>query len=170
MRGEGSRILLYAAGALALALVLAGSSPGQSRRRRNPFLDRTLAARATLKPNGWLELKPARPLKAERDTQEVTLYPDPPIQMASETGFAPADGKGFPEIEAELTDADGATYRSRPGREEHMTGDLKVYARSLVFKDLPRGASFVKVRVRSSAAYPVKKIIWRSYNWAEAYH
>src|SRR5688572_15029006 len=156
----GAALLLCAGGAAALV------------QRKNPFIDRSLSGPVTLKGGEWLELSPDAPLKAVRDTQEITLHPDPPIQMVFKKDSAdliPSDGRAA-DIEAELVDDEGVTHRSRPGVSERMTGDLRIVSRSLVFKDLPKDASFKTVRIRSSAAYPVKKILWRCYNWGEAHH
>jgi hypothetical protein len=71
------------------------------------------------------------------------------------------------EIEAELIDSKGATHRSSPGFGETMTGDLKVTTHSLSFEDLPTDVTYSKVRIKSSVAYPVRKILWRSYNSGE---
>ena len=135
---------------------------------RNPFIDRELSGRETL-GREWLELTPKEPLKAVRDTQEVTLFPDPPIKMVYDNGLVPADGRSA-DIEAELIGSNGITYRSTPGVSETMTGDLKVTSRSLDFKDLPKDVTYTKVRIKSSASYPVKKILWRCYNWSAVHH
>ena len=63
---------------------------------RNPYIDRELSGPVTL--NGeWLELVPKEPLKVEHDTQEVTLFPDPPIKMvddpAGKRSLIPSDGR-----------------------------------------------------------------------------
>jgi hypothetical protein len=135
---------------------------------RDRYIDRELSAIVTLNQE-WLELIPEKPLTVERDTQEITLYPDPPIQMVfadNSSKLIPADGRSA-DIEAELIDGNNVTYRSSPGVSQTMTGDLQVTSRSLNFKDLPKDAVFKKVRIRSSSAYPVKKILWSCYNWAE---
>src|SRR5215208_2256662 len=73
---------------------------------------RELSEQVTL-TNEWLELIPKEPLKAERDTQEVTLFPDPPIKMVDDPtdkgSLIPADGRDA-NIEAELIDSNGTTY------------------------------------------------------------
>ena len=138
---------------------------------QNPFIDRELSGRVTL-ASEWLELKPTEPLKVARDKQELTLFPNPPIQMVFARGTSdliPADGRSA-DIEAELIGSDGITYHSRPGLSETMTGNLKVMTRSLGFKDLPDNVTYTKVRIKSSAPYPVSKIIWRCYNWGEVNH
>jgi hypothetical protein len=138
---------------------------------RNPFIDRELSGPVTLKSE-WLELNPDEPLKVARGTQELTLFPDPPIQMVDDPSgkelLVASDGRDA-DIEAELIGADGITYRSAPGRSETMTGNLKITSRSLRFKGLPKDVTYNKVRIKSSARYPVKKILWRCYNWNEAY-
>jgi len=138
---------------------------------RDRFVDRKLSGAVTLNQE-WLVLTPEEPLKVERDTQEITLYPDPPIKMIidhnAKGGLVPADGRSA-TIEVELTDSKGVTYHSSPGVSETMTGDLEVITRSLNFKDLPKDAVFKTVRIKSSAAYPVKKVLWRCYNWAEVH-
>ena len=135
---------------------------------RNPYIDRELSGKVTL-TNEWLELSPGEPLKVERDNQEVTLFPDPPIKMVYDNGLVPADGRAA-DIEAELVDSNGVTHRSSPGVSETMTGDLEVTSRSLGFEDLPRDVTYKKVRIKSSASYPVKKILWRCYNWSDIHH
>ena len=135
---------------------------------RDRFVDRDLAGAVTLNQK-WLELTPETPLTVERDTQEIVLYPDPPIKMVSgnaKGGLVPVDGRSA-DIEAELIDSNNVTYRSSPGASETMTGDLQVTSRSINFKNLPKDAVFKTVRIRSSALYPVNRIIWRCYNWAE---
>ena len=121
----------------------------------------------------WLELNPIKPLQATRDTQELSLLPNPPIQMVfaktGNRGLVPADGRDA-DIEAELIGSDGITYRSAPGRSETMSGSLKITSRILSFKNLPQKITYTKVRIKSSAAYPVEKILWRCYNWAEVHH
>ncbi len=138
---------------------------------RNRYIDHELSGAVTLNQK-WLELTPEESLKVERNTQQLTFYPEPPIKMIidhnAKGGLVPADGRSA-IIEAELTDRKGVTYRSSPGVSETMTGDLEVITRSLKFKDLPEDAVFNIVRIRSSAAYPVKKVIWRCYNWAEVH-
>ena len=139
---------------------------------RDRYIDRELVGAVTLNQK-WLELTPEKPLTVERDTQEITLYPNPPIKMVSANvkgGLAPADGRPADmEIEAELIDSNNVTYHSSHGASETMTGDLVVTTRSINFKNLPKDAVFKTVRIRSSASYPVKKILWRCYNWAEVH-
>ena len=138
---------------------------------RTPFIDRQLSGPVTLKSE-WLELNPNEPLSVARDTQELTLFPDPPIQMVFARGtsdLVPADGRDA-DIEAELIGSNGITYRAAPGRSERMTGDLKLTSRRLDFKDLPKDVTYTKVRIKSSAPYPVKRILWRCYNWHEVHH
>lgn len=130
------------------------------------YIDRQLSGPVTLNQN-WLELTPSQSLKIARDTHELTLFPDPPIQMVDgppDKGLIPSDGRDA-DIEAELIGSNGVTYRSAPGRSETLTGDLKVTSRSLDFKDLPADVTYSRVRIRSSVPYPVKKILWRNYNW-----
>jgi hypothetical protein len=138
---------------------------------RDRFIDRELSGAVTLNQE-WLELTSEEPWKVERDTQEITLYPDPPIKMIidynAKGGLVPADGRSA-TIQAELTDSKGVTYYSSPGVSETMTGDLEVISRSLKFKDLPKDAVFKTVRIKSSVAYPVKKVLWRCYNWSEVH-
>ena len=81
----------------------------------------------------------------------------------------PLDGR-YAEIEAELVGSNGITYRSAPGRSETMTGNLKITSRSLDFKDLPKDITYTRVRIKSSAPYAVKRILWRCYNWHEVHH
>jgi hypothetical protein len=138
---------------------------------RYPYIDRELSGPITLKLD-WLEFTPKEPLKAERNTQEVTLFPDPPIQMVDDpigkASLVPSDGRSA-DIEAELIDTNGKIYRSRPGLSERMTGNLKVTSRSLNFKDLPHDVTYKTVRIRSSAPYPVKGMLWRCYNWSSVH-
>jgi hypothetical protein len=130
------------------------------------YIDREISGPVTLNQNWW-ELTPSAPLTIARDTHELTLFPDPPIQMVDDpTGkqsLIPADGRDA-DIEAELIGSDGKAYRASPGRSETMAGDL-ITSRSLDFKDLPNNITFTKVRIKSSVSYPVKKILWRNYNW-----
>jgi hypothetical protein len=138
-----------------------------SARIPSPYVDYQLSGAVTLNQQ-WLELNPKEPLKVERDTQEVALFPGPPIKMVFDgKGERAADGRDA-TIEAELIGSDGVTYHSRPGYSQHMTGDLYVTDYSVGFKDLPKDVTFKTVRVRSSAPYPVKKILWRCYTWSEA--
>lgn len=143
-----------------------------SARIPSPYLDYQLSGPVALGQQ-WLEFTPEEPLKVERDTQEVTLFPDPPIKMVDDpTGRRSpiaADGRDA-TVEAELIGSDGVTYHSRTGYTQHMTGDLYITDHSVGFKDLPRDVTFKKVRVRSSAPYPVKKILWRCYTWSEVNH
>jgi hypothetical protein len=136
---------------------------------KDPYIDRELSGKVTL-TNEWLVLTPEEPLKVERDTQEVALFPDPPIKMEydPEKGEKAVDGRDA-TIEAELIGTNGVTYHSRPGYEKSMTGDLYVTRYSVGFKDLPRDVTFKAVRVKSSAPYPVKKILWRCYNWSDVH-
>ena len=136
---------------------------------RDRYIDRQLSETVTLNQE-WLELTPEKPLKAGRDTQEITLYPDPSIKMVFCNGskLAPVDGRSA-NIEAELIDSKGVTHRSSPGVSETMTGGLEVMTQSLNFEDLPKDTVFKTVRIKSSASYPVKKILWRCYNWSEVH-
>jgi hypothetical protein len=131
------------------------------------YIDREISGLVTLNQN-WFEITPSAPLTIARDTHELTLFPDPPIQMVDDpTGkrsLIPADGRDA-DIEAQLIGSDGKTYRSTPGRSETMTGDLKITSRSLGFKDLPEGVTYTRVRIKSSVPYAVKRILWRNYNW-----
>jgi hypothetical protein len=130
------------------------------------YIDRELSGPVTLNET-WLELTPREPLTIARDTHELTLFPDPPIQMVDgppDKGLIASDGRDA-DIEAELLGSNGTTYRSSPGRSETMTGDLKITSRRLGFKDLPSDVTYSRVRIRSSAPYPVKRILWRNYNW-----
>lgn len=131
------------------------------------YIDREISGPVTLNQN-WLELTPSKPLTIARDTHELTLFPDPPIQMVDDpTGkrsLVAKDGRDA-DIAAELIGSDGKTYSCRPGVSETLTGDLKVTSRSLVFENLPKGVTYARVRIKSSVPYPVNKIIWRNYNW-----
>jgi len=157
-------------------LIVAGAQAQTPKHRRhttpkNPFIDRQLSGPVTL-TSEWLVLKPIWPLGVARDTQEITLFPSPPIQMVFKRGTSdliPADGRDA-EIEAELIGSDGKTYHSRPGRSETMTGNLQITSRRLGFKDLPDNVTYTEVRIKSSARYPVSKILWRCYNWGEVFH
>jgi len=126
-----------------------------------PYIDRELSGPVTLNSE-WLELTPKEPLKVQRDTQELTLFPDPPIKTVDGNQIPPAD------IEAELIDSKGEVHRSSPGLSETLTGNLQITSRSLGFKDLPRDITYKTVRIKSSAPYHVKKILWRCYNWSDA--
>ena len=167
------------AGLIVGCLFLLTFQPGRAQTSRhqkhipakNPFIDRQLSGPVTL-TSEWLEFKLTEPLKVARDTQELTLFPDPPIQMVFARGTSdliPADGRNA-DIESELIGSDGITYHSRPGRSETMTGNLKITSRLLGFKDLPNDVTFTQVRIKSSARYPVSKILWRCYNWGEVHH
>ncbi|HEX8638139.1 MAG TPA: hypothetical protein VF692_08760 [Pyrinomonadaceae bacterium] len=138
---------------------------------KDRYVDRELSNAVTLN-HEWLELTLEVPLKIQRKAQELTFYPEPSIKMIidhnAKGGLVPAVGRSA-TIEAELTDSKGETYHSSPGVSETMTGDLEVITRSLKFKDLPKDAVFKTVRIRSNAAYPVKKSLWRCYNWAEVH-
>jgi hypothetical protein len=151
-----------------------GQTPKHRKRhpQSNPFIDRELSGPVTL-TSEWLELKPTEPLTVARDTQEVAVFPDPPIKMVDDpTGkrsLVPADGRDA-TIEAELIGSNGVTYHSRLGYEQSMTGNLYITRHSVDFKDLPKDISYTKVRIKSSAPYPVSKILWRCYNWGEVHH
>ena len=159
-----------------LVVLTAHPGSGQTSKRKrntpsNPFIDLQLSGPVTL-TSEWLELKPTEPLKVARDTWELTLFPNPPIQMVFARGSSnliPADGRSA-DIEAELIGSDGITYYSRPGLSETMTGNLKITSRILGFEDLPNNVTYTKVRIKSSAPYPVSKILWRCYNWGEVHH
>jgi hypothetical protein len=137
----------------------------------SPYVDRELSGAATLNAE-WLELNPSNPLKPDRDTQDVTLFPDPPIIMVEnpngQRDVKALDGRDA-EIEAELIGSNGITYRSSPVLVEEMTRDLKVMSRTLHFPDLPKDITYVKLRIKSSVGYPVKKILWRCYNRSDVY-
>ena len=126
-----------------------------------PYIDRELSGPVTLNSE-WLELTLREPLRVQRDTQELTLFPDPPIKTAN------GDQVPAVNIEAELIDSKGEVHRSSPGVSETLTGNLHITSRSLDFKDLPRDITYKTVRIRSSAPYHVKKILWRCYNWSDA--
>ena len=157
---------------LGVAVLLGATVASACMLFRNPYIDLEVSEKVTL-TNEWLELIPNEPLKAARDTQEVTLFPDPPIKMVNDpTGqrsLIPSDGRDA-DIEAELIGSNGITYRSTPGVSQTMTGNLRVTSRSLGFKDLPKDVTYPKVRIKSSASYPVKKILWRCYNWGDVHH
>ena len=164
---------------IALGLVVLSAPAGAQTQRhgkriplRRPFIDRELSGPVTVKAE-WLELSPNEPLRVARDTHELTLFPDPPIQMVIDpTGkrsLIPLDSRDA-DIEAELIGSNGITYRSAPGRSERMTGNLKITSRSLDFKDLIKDVVYTRVRIKSSAPYPVKRILWRCYNWHEVHH
>jgi hypothetical protein len=151
-----------------------GSGPTFQNRKRiskdRLIVERKLSGPVTL-TSEWWEIEPQEPLKATRDTQEFSLIPSPPIEMVFDResgGLVPKDRNA--DIEAEIIGSDEKTYHSRPGRSETMSGDLKITSRSLVFKDLPTDISFNKVRIKSSARYPVSTIYWRCYNWGEIHH
>ena len=155
-------------GAVLLMLMLIPTAVSAFMFQRDSFIDRQLSSSVTLN-NKWLELTPKEPLKIERDTQELTLFPDPPIKMIYKKDLVPVDGR-LADIEAELIDSKGGIHRSRPGLSETMTGDLRVTSRSLVFKDLPADLTYTSVRIRSNTKYRVKRILWRCYNWADVHH
>jgi hypothetical protein len=104
---------------LVVLSALAGAQKSRHRKRvphRNPFIDRKLSGPVTLKSE-WLEFNLTEPLRVARDTQELTLFPDPPIQMVtdpSDKSLVPVDGRDA-DIEAELIGSNGVTYRSAPG-------------------------------------------------------
>jgi|ERR1043166_2440798 hypothetical protein len=120
----------------------------------------------------WLELTPQVPLTIARDTHEIALFPDPPIKMVDDpTGkrsLIPSDGRDA-TIEAELVGSNGVTYHSQPGYEQSMTGDLYVAQHSVAFKDLSGDITYIKVRIKSSVPYPVKRILWRNYYWGSVH-
>ena len=156
---------------LSVALMISAVVVSACSLLRNPFVDRELSGPVTLKPE-WLELKPDAPLKVVRDTQELTLFPNPPIKMVDDPSrkksLIPADGRDA-DIEAELLGSNGVTYRSRPGVSEMMTGNMEVTSRSVSFEDLPEDITFSKVRIKSSAPFPVKGILWRCYYWRDVH-
>ncbi len=135
--------------------------------RRNRYIDRELCGPATLNKE-WLEIIPIKPLNVERSHQDIVLYPDPPIQMVFDKNLIPANGLPA-TLEAELLGTNEVTYQPSPGLSERMTGDLRITSRSLSFKGLPKDVTYKKVRIRSNVDYPVKKILWRCYNWAEVH-
>jgi hypothetical protein len=161
-----------------LCVSIAQTDRAQTRKHRqrlppkNPFIDRQLSGPVTL-TSEWLELKPTEALIVVRDWQEVAVFPNPPIKMVDDpTGkrsLIPADGRDA-TIEAELIASNGVTYHSRPGYEQSMTGNLYVTRYSVDFKDLPRNVTYTKVRIRSSAPYPVSAVVWRCYNWVDVHH
>jgi hypothetical protein len=135
------------------------------------YIDVQLSGPVTLNQR-WLELTPSKPLTIARDTHEIALFPDPPIKMddgpPGKGGLISSDGRDA-EIEAELVGSNGITYHSRPGYGQSMTGDLYVTQHSVDFKDLPGDVTYTKVRIKSSVPYPVKKILWRNYNWGSVH-
>lgn len=150
------------------AILLAVSVSSLSGTCFKPYIDRELSGSTKLTPE-WLELTTKEPLKVDRDTQEVTLFPDPPIKTDFKDGdVIYVDGRKA-DIEAELVGSNAVTYRSSPGVSEKMTGNLYIIERSLDFKDLPRDITYKTVRIKSSVPYPVRKILWRCYNWADVH-
>src|ERR1043166_215101 len=135
------------------------------------YLDVKLSGPVTLNET-WLEVTPSKPLAIARDTHEIALFPDPPIKMVDDpTGkrsLIPADGRDA-AIEAELVGRNGVTYPSQPGYEQSMTGDLYVAQHSVAFKDLSGDITYIKVRIKSSVPYPVKRILWRNYYWGSVH-
>ena len=141
------------------------SKHGKHNPPSNLFIKRQLSGPVTL-TSEWLELKPTEPLKAVRDTQELTLFPNPPIQMVFERGTSdliPADGRKA-DIEAELIGSDGITYHSRPGLSETMTGNLRITSRSLGFKDLPQNVTQCKQVVATISATSLAESVEEEVN------
>ena len=158
--------LLTAASAVMLFVVIVSSTSANL--FRNPFIDRELSGPLTLKPE-WLELTPIEPLRVERDTQQVTIFPDGPTKMV-EDGFDLIPRNGHPvHVEVELVDINGITHRS-DGDEANLTGSRFVISRSFFFGKPSKDMTFKTVRVRSSVPFRASKIVWRCFNFSDVHH
>lgn len=127
---------------------------------RDRIIDQTIRRDATL-TSEWTEITPEKPLKTERQQQEIVLYLAEPFSGDFEAkGVRLADGS-IVHPEVQLVDTSGRTY------------DLKYYGfrgHELIrftLKDQLKGKEFRTVRIRSEKPIHCKEIIWSYFNWGD---
>ncbi|SRR6266478_3794943 len=128
--------------------------------RRDRIIDQTIRHDVTL-ASEWTEITPEKPLKPERQQQEIVLYLAEPFSGDFEAkGVRLPDGSiVHPEIQ--LVDASGRIY------------DLKYYGfrgHELIrftLKDQLNGKEFRTVRIRSEKPIHCKEVIWSYFDWKD---
>jgi len=151
--------------ALFTVIILGSISCSYIERRRNPNLDIEIYSSVTIS-NSWFEINPQKPLKAERQVNQVILwFAEHQKTSLKGGGIIRQDGVAFiPEVE--LLDEQGNIYKlDISGLDEtgiayswrgQNNGPHRV--------SLPSERLFVKVRIKSSHPINISSIVWRNYN------
>ena len=128
--------------------------------RRERIIDQTIGVDTTL-TSEWTEITPEKPLKPERQQQEIVLYLAEPFFGDFEAkGVRGPDGS-IVHPEVQLVDTNGRTY------------DLKYFGfrgHELIrftLKDQLKGKEFRTVRIRSEKPIRCKEILWSYLNWKD---
>src|SRR5947209_6933963 len=118
---------------------------------RRPFLDREIKGPVTISLD-WLEITPDKPLKPERDVQEIMLSLEPPFigDFEAKKIRLPDGSLVFPEVQ--LIDQNGNTFNLRWGG---FRGHMNIEFSN--FDELPKDRGYRTVRIRSEKPISCKK-------------
>lgn len=124
---------------------------------RSPFLDREIKGQVTIS-SYWLEITPDKPLKPERDVEEVELSLEPPFigDFESHKVRLPDGSLVLPEVQ--LIDQNGNTFNMKY---RGFNGRMNIYFSN--FDELPKDREYRTVRIRSEKPINCKKIYWSCY-------
>jgi hypothetical protein len=159
-----SRKLVLIIGVVALvplgilsAIVGANIIGGVYRSTINPYLDSELAQNLTL-TNEWVEIAPAKPLRAERQIQYLILtFAESGAPDVPKSGIRLPNGSVVtPEVQ--LIDQNGRTYNLHAVA--FGSSGLSFASQT----DLPKDRTFQTVRLRSNETIHVTSVHWRCWN------
>ena len=154
--------MLYTIGIAACVVVLlaaVGAYCLTKRQRRSPFTDHTIASVTTISTE-WLEITPEKPLKPEKDEQQVGLYLEGPFSspLDAPDGVRVADASVVtPEVE--LVDTEGNVIRL----EWSGTRGTRILSFGLLKK--LGGREYRTVRIRADKPIKCKEILWTNIEW-----
>jgi hypothetical protein len=133
------------------------------KRMMNPYIDQEISGPGVLS-NDWLEITPAKPLRADRIVQQVVIYVEKPItEEAYGWSLVLPDGSRVtPEVE--LVAEDGNIYELNVPSSATYPNSVEALQRGFGFRGLPKDKLYRKVRLRSAKPVNVLKIVWRCYD------
>lgn len=132
---------------------------------RNPNLDVEVYSAVTIS-NEWFEIIPQKPLKAEREVNELILwFTEPQRTSRKDNGIIGKNGIVFaPEIE--IVDDQGKVYKLSvsPMDSSGIGYCWRGENNGQHPVRLPSDKAFVKIRIKSSQPLKLSSIIWRNYD------
>jgi hypothetical protein len=153
--------------ALFICCLIIFAVPGDAQSRRSKkkssrFLDLTISGQVITSPGEYLVIVPEKALEPKRDYQQLMLIFAWHIKMkAGGWDLILPDGKTA-TVEVDLIDQDGKIHQlTSPSA--LLSGSLDVDARMFSATDLPKDRIYKAVRIRSSEALTISKIVWRCY-------
>ena len=146
--------MYYITGIIACAILLIATGLYQGRRS---FDDREIKGPITLSSE-WIEITPDKPLKPEREYQQIVLSLSEPFLGDFEAkGVRLLDGSIItPQVQ--LVDQNGDTFDLKYGG---FRGRMNIYYSN--FDQLPKDREYRTVRIRSEKPINCKRILWSCY-------